>query len=99
MAAASRHRMQLRCLPCLISMALWWAVHRWWSKHFYVERPRRPRSFFMQWLSPVLMAILVISSQSVILLVLLQQGKGPGQGTSFGVGSFGSLLGATCDNR
>ncbi|MCC2595060.1 preprotein translocase subunit SecG [Pusillimonas sp. MFBS29] len=49
----------------------------------------------MQWLSPVLMAIQVISSLSVIVLVLLQQGKGADMGASFGGGSAGSLFGAT----
>lgn len=49
----------------------------------------------MEWLSPVLMAIQVISSLSVIVLVLLQHGKGADMGSSFGSGSSGSLFGAT----
>ncbi|HUG56875.1 MAG TPA: preprotein translocase subunit SecG [Candidimonas sp.] len=49
----------------------------------------------MQWLSPVLLAIQVVSSLSIILLVLLQQGKGADMGSSFGGGSAGSLFGAT----
>src|SRR5690606_12231802 len=49
----------------------------------------------MQWLSPVLLAIQVVSSLTVILLVLLQQGKGADMGSSFGGGSAGSLFGAT----
>ena len=49
----------------------------------------------MQWLSPVLLAIQVISSLSIIVLVLLQQGKGADMGSSFGGGSAGSLFGAT----
>lgn len=49
----------------------------------------------MQWLSPVLLSIQVISSLSVIVLVLLQQGKGADMGSSFGGGSAGSLFGAT----
>jgi len=49
----------------------------------------------MQWLSPVLLAIQVISSLSIILLVLLQQGKGADMGSSFGGGSAGSLFGAS----
>src|SRR5690606_21772872 len=48
----------------------------------------------MEWLSPVLMAVQVISSLSVIVLVLLQQGKGADMGSSFGSGSAGSLFGA-----
>lgn len=49
----------------------------------------------MQWLSPVLLAIQVLSSLSIIVLVLLQQGKGADMGSSFGGGSAGSLFGAT----
>lgn len=48
----------------------------------------------MEWLSPVLMAVQVISSLSVIVLVLLQQGKGADMGSAFGSGSAGSLFGA-----
>lgn len=49
----------------------------------------------MDWLSPVLLAVQVISSLSIIVLVLLQQGKGADMGSSFGGGSAGSLFGAT----
>jgi preprotein translocase subunit SecG len=49
----------------------------------------------MQWLSPVLLAIQVVSSLSIIVLVLLQQGKGADMGSSFGGGSAGSLFGST----
>jgi|SRR5690554_4003835 len=49
----------------------------------------------MEWLSPVLLAIQVTSSLSIIVLVLLQQGKGADMGSSFGGGSAGSLFGAT----
>ena len=49
----------------------------------------------MQWLSPVLLAIQVISSLGIIVLVLLQQGKGADMGSSFGSGSAGSLFGAS----
>ncbi len=48
----------------------------------------------MEWLSPALMAVQVISSLSVIVLVLLQQGKGADMGSAFGSGSAGSLFGA-----
>src|SRR5690554_3244269 len=48
----------------------------------------------MEWLSPVLLAIQVTSSLSIIVLVLLQQGKGADMGSSFGGGSAGSLFGA-----
>ena len=49
----------------------------------------------MEWLSPVLLAVQVLSSLSIIVLVLLQQGKGADMGSSFGGGSAGSLFGAT----
>jgi len=49
----------------------------------------------MQWLTSVLLAIQVISSLSIIVLVLLQQGKGADMGSSFGSGSAGSLFGAS----
>lgn len=49
----------------------------------------------MQWLPSFLLAVQVVSSLSVILLVLLQQGKGADMGSSFGGGSAGSLFGAS----
>jgi preprotein translocase subunit SecG len=49
----------------------------------------------MEWLSPTLLAIQVLSSLSIIVLVLLQQGKGADMGSSFGGGSAGSLFGAS----
>lgn len=49
----------------------------------------------MQWLSPTLLAIQVITSLAIIVLVLLQQGKGADMGASFGGGSAGSVFGAT----
>jgi preprotein translocase subunit SecG len=48
----------------------------------------------MEWLSPVLLAVQVLSSISIIVLVLLQQGKGADMGSSFGGGSAGSLFGS-----
>ena len=48
----------------------------------------------MQWLSSFLLAVQVLASISVIVLVLLQQGKGADMGSSFGGGSAGSLFGA-----
>lgn len=48
----------------------------------------------MQWLSSFLLAIQVLSSLSIIVLVLLQQGKGADMGSSFGGGSAGSLFGS-----
>jgi len=48
----------------------------------------------MQWLSPFLLTIQVLTSLSIIVLVLLQQGKGADMGSSFGSGSAGSLFGS-----
>jgi len=49
----------------------------------------------MEWLSSVLLTIQVVSSLTIIVLVLLQQGKGADMGSSFGSGSAGSLFGAS----
>jgi preprotein translocase subunit SecG len=49
----------------------------------------------MQWLSPFLLTVQVISSLAIIVLVLLQQGKGADMGSAFGSGSAGSLFGAS----
>lgn len=49
----------------------------------------------MNWLSPLLLAVQVVSSLSIIVLVLLQQGKGSEMGSAFGSGSAGSLFGAS----
>ena len=49
----------------------------------------------MAWLSNVLLALLVISSITVIVLVLVQHGKGADMGAAFGSGSSGSLFGAS----
>ena len=49
----------------------------------------------MEWLSSFLLAIQVVSSLSIIVLVLLQQGKGADMGAAFGSGSAGSVFGAT----
>ncbi len=44
---------------------------------------------------PLLAVVQVLSALTVIVLVLLQQGKGADMGSSFGGGSAGSLFGAT----
>src|SRR3546814_8745027 len=46
------------------------------------------------WLSPSLLTLQVISSISIIVLVLLQQGKGADMGAAFGSGSAGSVFGS-----
>lgn len=49
----------------------------------------------MEWLKTLLIVLQVISALGVILLVLLQQGKGADMGAAFGSGSSGSLFGAS----
>ena len=49
----------------------------------------------MEWLKTLLIVLQVISAIVVIVLVLLQQGKGADMGAAFGSGSSGSLFGAT----
>jgi len=49
----------------------------------------------MEWLSSLLLTIQVVSSLAIIVLVLLQQGKGADMGSSFGSGSAGSIFGAS----
>jgi len=43
----------------------------------------------------LLLAVQILSALSIIMLVLLQQGKGADMGSAFGSGSAGSLFGAT----
>lgn len=47
-----------------------------------------------QYLFPVLIVVQVLSALAIILLVLMQQGKGADMGSSFGGGSAGSLFGS-----
>ena len=49
----------------------------------------------MTWLTPLLIALQVLSALAVIILVLLQHGKGADMGAAFGGGASGSLFGAT----
>jgi preprotein translocase subunit SecG len=49
----------------------------------------------MTWLNTLLIVVLAVSAISVIVLVLLQHGKGADMGAAFGGGSSGSLFGAT----
>lgn len=49
----------------------------------------------MEWLKTLLIVLQVISAVVVIVLVLLQQGKGADMGAAFGSGSSGSLFGAS----
>jgi preprotein translocase subunit SecG len=46
-------------------------------------------------LNTILLIVQVASSLAIIILVLLQQGKGADMGSSFGSGSAGSLFGAS----
>ncbi|OZI51694.1 preprotein translocase subunit SecG [Bordetella genomosp. 5] len=49
----------------------------------------------MSMILPTLMIVQVVSALAIIVLVLLQQGKGADMGSSFGSGSAGSLFGAS----
>ncbi|MEF9996355.1 MAG: preprotein translocase subunit SecG [Burkholderiaceae bacterium] len=49
----------------------------------------------MHWLTSLMIVIQVLSSVAVIILVLLQHGKGADMGAAFGGGASGSLFGAT----
>ncbi|MCL4184867.1 MAG: preprotein translocase subunit SecG [Burkholderiaceae bacterium] len=49
----------------------------------------------MSWLTNLLMIVQVIAALAVIVLVLLQHGKGADMGAAFGGGASGSLFGAT----
>jgi preprotein translocase subunit SecG len=49
----------------------------------------------MNWLTNLLMIFQVITALGVIVLVLLQHGKGADMGAAFGGGASGSLFGAT----
>ena len=49
----------------------------------------------MLWFANVLQVVQVLSALGVIVLVLLQHGKGADMGAAFGSGSSGSLFGAT----
>lgn len=49
----------------------------------------------MPWLTTVLIVVLALSAIAVIVLVLLQHGKGADMGAAFGGGASGSLFGAT----
>lgn len=49
----------------------------------------------MTWLTPLLIVIQVVAALAIIVLVLLQHGKGADMGAAFGGGASGSLFGAT----
>ena len=49
----------------------------------------------MAWLTPLLIVLQVLSAIAIIILVLLQHGKGADMGAAFGGGASGSLFGAT----
>jgi preprotein translocase subunit SecG len=49
----------------------------------------------MTWLTPLLIVLQVFSAIAIIILVLLQHGKGADMGAAFGGGASGSLFGAT----
>jgi preprotein translocase subunit SecG len=49
----------------------------------------------MEILNKIVFVVMLLSAFGVILLVLLQHGKGADMGTGFGAGASGSLFGAT----
>ena len=49
----------------------------------------------MTWLTTLLIVVQVISAIGIIVLVLLQHGKGADMGAAFGSGASGSLFGAS----
>jgi preprotein translocase subunit SecG len=49
----------------------------------------------MTWLTTLLIVVQVLSAIAIIVLVLLQHGKGADMGAAFGGGASGSLFGAT----
>jgi preprotein translocase subunit SecG len=49
----------------------------------------------MAWLTTLLIVIQVLCALTIIILVLLQHGKGADMGAAFGSGASGSLFGAT----
>jgi preprotein translocase subunit SecG len=49
----------------------------------------------MTWLTTLLIVVQVLAAIAIIVLVLLQHGKGADMGAAFGGGASGSLFGAT----
>ena len=49
----------------------------------------------MTWLTTLLIVVQVVAAIAIIVLVLLQHGKGADMGAAFGGGASGSLFGAT----
>jgi preprotein translocase subunit SecG len=49
----------------------------------------------MNWLTTLMIVVQVLSALAVIVLVLIQHGKGADMGAAFGGGASGSLFGAT----
>ena len=49
----------------------------------------------MGWLGNLVLTVQVLSAIGIIVLVLLQQGKGADMGAAFGSGSAGSVFGST----
>ena len=49
----------------------------------------------MAWLNSLLIVLQVICAVAIIVLILLQHGKGADMGAAFGSGASGSLFGAT----
>jgi preprotein translocase subunit SecG len=52
------------------------------------------RSFKMNWLSNLIVVLQIVVALIMVVLILLQHGKGADMGASFGSGASGSLFGA-----
>lgn len=48
----------------------------------------------MQWIQTLMLVVQVLSALAIIILVLLQHGKGADMGAAFGSGSAGSMFGS-----
>jgi preprotein translocase subunit SecG len=49
----------------------------------------------MNWLFPLVLVVHILAAIGIVVLVLLQQGKGADMGAAFGGGASGSLFGAS----
>src|SRR5260221_734535 len=93
MGAAARRRMPRTCSRCRTSTAVSSAAHRWWLKNSWRSgvqpAPRRKVGSQMQTL---VLVFHILAAVGIVVLVLLQHGKGADMGAAFGSGSAGGLL-------
>src|SRR5690349_12983381 len=83
------------CSRCPMSTAAWSAAHRWWRKNSWRSgmRPAPDRKVEKQ-MQTVVLVLHVLAAAGIVVLVLLQHGKGADMGAAFGSGSAGSLFGS-----